>query len=125
MECVENEIFGPVLVVFPYEDLSEAIRLSNETMFGLGASVWSENPRVLHRVASEVKAGTIWQNCNICCQMEAPYGGIRNSGIGRENGMQGMMEYLRVKDIMLYVGQYADGELEVVWIEYNEVRKSE
>lgn len=108
MVCAREEIFGPVLVVFKYKDIEEAIAMANDTMFGLGAAIWSENPRTLYNVSKRLDAGTVWQNCNIMSKLEAPYGGNKNSGIGRENGTHGILEYMKTKNNILFVGEQYD-----------------
>ncbi len=108
MACVREEIFGPVLCVLTYRDEDEAVRLANDTEFGLGAAVWSENPRVLYRMSKKLDAGTVWQNCNVMSKLEAPYGGNKNSGIGRENGTHGILEYMKTKNNIVYVGNEYD-----------------
>ena len=105
MECVQEEIFGPVLVVLKYSTDEEAVALANDNRFGLGATIWSEDVRRLYHMAKLLDAGTIWMNTNIACKMESPYGGNNNSGIGRENGLVGLLEYMKVKNNMIYVGK--------------------
>jgi len=108
MACVQEEIFGPVLAVQKYRKLEEAIQMANDTRFGLGATIYSENPRTLYAAAKKLDAGTIWMNCNVMSKIEAPYGGNKNSGLGRENGVEGLKEYLKVKNNILYVGREYD-----------------
>jgi acyl-CoA reductase-like NAD-dependent aldehyde dehydrogenase len=108
MACVREEIFGPVLVVLKYREIDEAVALANDTTFGLGAAVWSEDPRLLFNVSKRLDAGTVWQNCNIMSKLEAPYGGNKNSGIGRENGTHGILEYMKTKNNILFVGEEYD-----------------
>lgn len=108
MACVQEEIFGPVLCVFKYKDTDEAVRLANDTLFGLGAAVWSEDVRTLYHISRRLNAGTVWQNCNVMSKLEAPYGGNKNSGIGRENGTHGILEYMKTKNNILYVGEEYD-----------------
>jgi acyl-CoA reductase-like NAD-dependent aldehyde dehydrogenase len=88
--------------------MDEAVAMANDTMFGLGAAIWSENPRTLYNVSKRLDAGTVWQNCNIMSKLEAPYGGNKNSGIGRENGTHGILEYMKTKNNILFVGEQYD-----------------
>lgn len=104
MEIMKKEIFGPVLMVTKVKDLDEAIEKANNTDYGLGAAVWSENPRTLYRAGKLLKAGSVWQNYNVTSTPEAPYGGNKNSGFGREDGIHGLREFLCVKNNMQYVG---------------------
>lgn len=101
--CVQEEIFGPVLVVLKYKDLNEAINLANDSTFALGATIWSENPKKLFNTAKKLDAGTVWMNTNILSKMEAPYGGNKNSGLGREYGIVGVKEYMKMKNNILYL----------------------
>jgi len=108
MEIVRDEVFGPVLVIFKYEDIDDAVAMANDTMFGLGAAIWSESPKTLYWVSKKLDAGTVWQNCNVMSKIEAPYGGNKNSGMGREDGLYGIMEYLKVKNNIMFVGDEYD-----------------
>jgi acyl-CoA reductase-like NAD-dependent aldehyde dehydrogenase len=108
MKCVREEIFGPVLTVMKYKSIEEAVTLANDNSFGLGATVWSENPRTLHWAAKKLDSGTVWMNTNVMSKIEAPYGGNKNSGLGRENGSIGLKEYLKVKNNILFVGKEYD-----------------
>ena len=105
MKCVQEEIFGPVLVVLKYKDLNDAINMANDSKYALGATIWSENVRTLYWTAKKLNAGIVWMNTNEGSKIEAPYGGNKNSGIGREDGIVGLMEYLRAKNNVLYVGK--------------------
>lgn len=108
MACVREEIFGPVLVVMKYNTLDEAIAMANDSPYGLGATVWSSNPRTLFRASKALDAGMIWMNTNVMSKIEAPYGGNKNSGLGREDGTIGLKEYLKVKNNVLYLGDPKD-----------------
>jgi acyl-CoA reductase-like NAD-dependent aldehyde dehydrogenase len=104
MTIFHEEVFGPVLAVTKYQTLEEAIGLANATNFGLGAAIYSENPRKLYWTARKLDAGTVWLNTSAMSNIESPFGGNRNSGIGREDGVEGLMEYLKVKNHIMYVG---------------------
>jgi len=108
MRCAQEEIFGPVLVVIKYRELEEAIRQANDTIYGLAATIWSENPRTLYWAAKKLDAGTVWMNTNVMSKIEAPYGGNKNSGLGREDGTLGLKEYLKVKNNILFVRKEYD-----------------
>ena len=105
MACVQEEIFGPVLAVIRYQELDDAIRMANDSPFGLGAAIWSNNPKTLFRAGRELDAGTVWMNTNVMSTMEAPFGGNKNSGIGREYGMCGIREYMKVKNQILHTAE--------------------
>jgi acyl-CoA reductase-like NAD-dependent aldehyde dehydrogenase len=104
MTIFQEEVFGPVLAVTKYRTADEAIRLANATRFGLAACVFSEDPRKLYWMARKLDAGTVWMNTASLSNIEAPFGGNRNSGIGRENSEEGLLEYLKVKNNIQYVG---------------------
>jgi acyl-CoA reductase-like NAD-dependent aldehyde dehydrogenase len=103
MKIAQEEIFGPVLSLIRYESVDEAIRLANDTIYGLAGSVWSRDiPRALS-VAKRIKAGTVWINDHHLISAAAPHGGYKQSGLGRELGRWGLDEYLQVKHV--YVDQ--------------------
>ncbi|MCK4803067.1 MAG: aldehyde dehydrogenase [Spirochaetes bacterium] len=108
MKCSQEEIFGPVLVVIKYKDLDEAIAIANDNQYALGATLWSENPKTLFYASKKIDAGILWLNTNVMSKIEAPYGGNKNSGLGREDGTIGMKEYLKVKNNVLFIGKEYD-----------------
>jgi acyl-CoA reductase-like NAD-dependent aldehyde dehydrogenase len=99
MKIAQEEIFGPVLSLIKYESVEEAVRLANDSIYGLAGSVWSKDiPRALS-VAKRIKSGTIWINDHHLFSAAAPHGGYKQSGIGRELGRWGLDEYLQVKHV--------------------------
>ena len=94
---VQEEIFGPVLVAMTFRTPAEAAELANNTIYGLAASIWSENINVALDLASQVKAGVVWVNCTNQFDAACGFGGYRESGYGREGGREGMFEYLTPK----------------------------
>ena len=82
------QIFGPVLVVLPFRTAKEAITLANNSMYGLGGSVWTENVSLAMEVAISVKAGTMWVNCHNMFDSAAGFGGYKQSGYGRDGGKE-------------------------------------
>jgi aldehyde dehydrogenase (NAD+) len=94
---VQEEIFGPVLVAMTFRTPAEAAELANNTIYGLAASIWSENINVALDLASQVKAGVVWVNCTNQFDAACGFGGYRESGYGREGGREGMYEYLTPK----------------------------
>ena len=101
MRIAQEEIFGPVLSVLTYSDEAEAIEIANDTRYGLAGAVWSEDVSRAKRVASRIRAGTVWINTYHGAPKYAPFGGYRESGIGRELGMHGLKSYLEVKHVMV------------------------
>ncbi len=99
---VTEEVFGPVLPVTTVPDLSTAIRLANSSPYGLGASVWTHDSRVIRRFFSEVHAGVVWVNRHVSVPPEIPFGGTMASGSSRENGSYALLNYMKSKT--LYVG---------------------
>jgi acyl-CoA reductase-like NAD-dependent aldehyde dehydrogenase len=97
--AVQEEIFGPVAVILPFKDEEDAIRLANDTAYGLAANVWCDDPIQARRMAEAIRAGTVWINGGGAMRPDAPFGGYGRSGIGRELGEWGMKEYLEVKHI--------------------------
>jgi betaine-aldehyde dehydrogenase len=98
---VKEECFGPVLPVFPVNNLDEAIDMANSTSFGLGASIWTAN-LTASRIASEkFEAGTVWINSPPITRIEVPFGGFKESGLGRELGLEGLEAYLETKSIQV------------------------
>lgn len=97
-----EEIFGPVVCIKPFEDEAEAIRMANASRFGLAAAVMSKDRQRCERVARTFRAGIVWINCSQPTFTEAPWGGYKQSGIGRELGRWGLSNYLEVKQITAY-----------------------
>ncbi len=97
--AVQEEIFGPVAVILPFKDEDDAIRLANDTPYGLAANVWCDDPVQARRMAEAIRAGTVWVNGGGAMRPDAPFGGYGRSGVGRELGEWGMREYLEVKHI--------------------------
>jgi phenylacetaldehyde dehydrogenase len=101
MKIVAEEIFGPVVVAAPFEDLDSVIARGNDTIYGLAASVWTQDINKAHKVAKGLKAGTVWVNCHNIFDAAAPFGGYKQSGFGREMGIHALENYTQVKNIIL------------------------
>ncbi|WP_110687898.1 aldehyde dehydrogenase family protein [Salinicola aestuarinus] len=93
MEIACEEVFGPVVVALPFDDEADAIRLANATRFGLAGAVWTQDPARAHRVAGQLRAGTVWINSYKAINVMSPFGGFRDSGFGRSSGLDGLREY--------------------------------
>ncbi|MGA6973626.1 MAG: aldehyde dehydrogenase family protein [Candidatus Binatus sp.] len=107
MEIVQREVFGPVLTWQTFRDEDELLKLANGTNYGLAAMVFSRNQERAMRIASRVTAGTVWVNCFFVRELSAPFGGSRNSGIGREGGTWSFDFYCDIKNIAALKGSFA------------------
>jgi phenylacetaldehyde dehydrogenase len=103
MRVVQEEIFGPVVVALPYDDVDEVVRLANDTMYGLGASIWSNDLARVHRLIPRIKAGTVWVNCHSMLDASLPFGGFKQSGIGREMGRAALDLFTETKSVLMAV----------------------
>jgi len=97
----QEEIFGPVLSVIPFADETEALALANASAFDLAGAVWTNNPARAHRVAAQLRAGTVWINSYRALSVMSPFGGLKGSGYGRSSGYDALLEYTRPKSIWL------------------------
>lgn len=97
----QEEIFGPVVTVTPFETEEEAIEMANSVEYGLASSVWTENLKRAHRVAQEIKSGTVWVNTWLKRDLRVPFGGMKHSGIGREGGDHSIDFYTEQKTICI------------------------
>jgi len=105
MTIAREEIFGPVMAVIPFDDVEEAVRLSNDTDYGLAAAVWTRDIKKGLRTAKALRAGVVWINDTQPAPTEAPWGGYKQSGIGRELGPWGLDDYLEIKHIWVNLSE--------------------
>jgi aldehyde dehydrogenase (NAD+) len=99
-----EEIFGPVVALLRFEGEEEAVAIANDTPFGLAAGVWTENVKRAHRMASRLRAGTVWVNNYRILSHALPFGGFKQSGIGREQGIEALSEYTELKSVWIDLG---------------------
>lgn len=99
----QQEIFGPVLVANSFANADEIAAKANDSVYGLAASVWTNNLSMAHRLAKRIEAGTIWVNCHHMIDPAMPFGGFKQSGVGREQGWEGLEEYLEVKSVIMKI----------------------
>ena len=98
---VRDEVFGPVVVALPFTDMEDAIAQANDTIYGLGASIWTRDISKAFTFADRVKAGTVWINCHSLVDPNMPFGGYKQSGLGREHGAAGVENYLETKSVCI------------------------
>lgn len=100
MRIMQEEVFGPVVTVTPFDDVDEVLAWANDSVYGLAASVWTEGLSNAHRIAAGIDSGTVWINCHSYFGPELPKGGHRESGWGYENGANGLENYLETKTVV-------------------------
>ncbi len=109
MRIAQEEIFGPVATIIPFEGEDEAVAIANDTSYGLTAGLWSRDLGRAHRVAARIRAGTVWVNTYRYIRWTTPYGGFGASGWGRENGVEGLDSYLETRTTVISTtGQFPD-----------------
>ena len=104
MAVYREEVFGPVVVIVPFSNEGEAIRRANDTSYGLGAAVFTQDLVRAHRVAAEIESGMVWVNSSQDCDPRVPFGGVKQSGIGRELGEAGLETYSQIKAVHVNMG---------------------
>lgn len=100
-EIVQGEVFGPVLTVIPFDDESQAITMANDSRYGLASSVWTNDMARAMRVSQAIEAGVTWVNDHLPIASEAPHGGVKGSGFGKDMGMHSLLEYTETHHIMI------------------------
>lgn len=109
MEIFQEEIFGPVLSVTTFKDFDEAIKIANDTIYGLGAGVWSRDGNIAYRAGRAIKAGRVWTNCYHLYPAHAAFGGYKKSGIGRETHKMMLAHYQQTKNLLVSYSPKAMG----------------
>jgi acyl-CoA reductase-like NAD-dependent aldehyde dehydrogenase len=105
MVIAQEEVFGPIAAVIPFEDEDDAVRIANDTQFGLAAGVWTRDIQRAHRMAAKLRAGTVWINNYRKTGYSTPFGGFKQSGVGRENGPDALRAYTEEKSVWVDMGQ--------------------
>lgn len=95
----QEEIFGPVVTVMPFDTEDEVIDYANSTPYGLSATLWTENLTRAHRLAARVKSGIIWINCWLLRDLRTPFGGMKQSGVGREGGWEALRFFTEARNV--------------------------
>jgi aldehyde dehydrogenase (NAD+) len=101
MKIAKEEIFGPVMSIIPFKSVDEVVERANRTEYGLAAAVWTRDIKKAHSIADNVRAGTVWVNCYNVLDPRSPFGGFKQSGIGRELGEYGLQQYTEVKSVII------------------------
>ena len=101
MKIAREEIFGPVMSIIPFRNVDEVVERANRTNYGLAAAVWARDIQKALAISNSVRAGTVWVNCYNVLDARAPFGGFKQSGIGRELGEYGLQQYTEVKTVMV------------------------
>lgn len=101
---LQEEIFGPVVTITPFDGDEEAVRFANSTRYGLSATVWTRDLQRAHRVAAQLHSGTIWINCWLLRDLRVPFGGMKDSGLGREGGFESLRFFTEAKNVCVKLG---------------------
>jgi aldehyde dehydrogenase (NAD+) len=104
MRMAQEEVFGPVLSIIRFKDEAEAILIANDSKFGLGAGVWTSDIGRAFRMSEKIKSGTVWVNTYRAVSFMAPFGGFKESVLGRENGIEAIQSYLETKCVWINTG---------------------
>lgn len=99
----QEEIFGPVITLMPFEDEAEAIALANQIPYGLSATIWTENNKRAHQVAHALKVGVVWVNCWLLRDLRTPFGGMKASGVGREGGLEALRFFTEAQNVCVKI----------------------
>ena len=97
----QEEIFGPVVTIAPFDSEEEVLKYANSTSYGLAAIVWTENLTRTHRVANALHTGIVWVNCWLLRDLRTPFGGVKNSGVGREGGFEALNFFTEPKNVCI------------------------
>ena len=109
MRVFQEEIFGPVVCVTTFKDEEEAVKIANDTLYGLGAGVWTRDTHQAYKISREIKAGRVWVNCYHAYPAHAPFGGYKKSGIGRETHKMMLSHYRQTKNMLISYDKNALG----------------
>lgn len=104
-EIMQEEVFGPLVTITPFRDYADAVEKANRTRYGLAATIWTRNLETAHHAAADIKAGQIWVNTWMLRDLRVPFGGMKDSGIGREGGDYSLEFYTEEKNICLQLGR--------------------
>jgi acyl-CoA reductase-like NAD-dependent aldehyde dehydrogenase len=108
MKVTREEIFGPVVCAIPFKDPDEVLAAGNDTAYGLAAAVWTRDIEKAHRLAENLRAGTVWINCYNMFDAASPFGGYKQSGFGREMGKAALELYTQIKSVWVNLGTHKE-----------------
>ena len=97
----QEEIFGPVVTIMPFDTEEEVLKYANSTQYGLAASLWTQNLSRAHRMAAQIESGIVWINCWLVRDLRTPFGGMKNSGVGREGGFEALNFFTEEKNVCI------------------------
>jgi aminomuconate-semialdehyde/2-hydroxymuconate-6-semialdehyde dehydrogenase len=97
----QEEIFGPVVTIAPFETEEEAIQMANSTIYGLQTTIWTSNLQRAHRVANNAQSGIVWINSWLVRDLRTPFGGVKSSGVGREGGWEALRFFTEAKNVFV------------------------
>ena len=97
----QEEIFGPLVTLTPFDTEEEALTMANSTEYGLACSVWTNDLNKAHRVAASIESGIVWINCWLLRDLRTPFGGVKYSGVGREGGLEAMRFFTEPKNVCI------------------------
>ncbi|MEO7538849.1 MAG: aldehyde dehydrogenase family protein, partial [Pyrinomonadaceae bacterium] len=100
----QEEIFGPVVTVMPFDTEEEVLNYANSVTYGLSATLWTENLSRAHRVAGKLESGIVWINCWLLRDLRTPFGGVKDSGVGREGGFEALRFFTEEKNVCIKIG---------------------
>ncbi|MEY3398465.1 MAG: hypothetical protein RL220_1059, partial [Bacteroidota bacterium] len=99
----QEEIFGPVVTLQPFDTEEEAVELANASQYGLAATLWTSNVSRAHRVSGRLESGIVWVNCWLLRDLRTPFGGVKNSGVGREGGFEAMRFFTEAQNVCIEI----------------------
>lgn len=98
-----EEIFGPVVTLMPFDSEAEVIEMANHTRYGLSATIWTNNLKRAHITAHALKAGIVWINCWLVRDLRTPFGGMKDSGVGREGGFEALRFFTEAQNVCVWL----------------------
>ena len=97
----QEEIFGPVVTIMPFDSEEEVLNYANSTQYGLAATLWTQNLNRAHRMSAKIQSGIVWVNCWLLRDLRTPFGGMKGSGVGREGGFEALKFFMEEKNVCL------------------------